>query len=114
MQERQVAAGPAERDVCMPVAAAEEPRAVRLLAHLQDLRQPVGAQHTLVGVVHEQGAEVTDAVAELPWGQILILDDQYEVLGDGRAKRGEGLLVQGVAQSHARQDRADVGSDRVQ
>ena len=79
----------------------------------QDLRQPTGVEHALVGVVHEQGPEVTDTVAELPGGEILILDDQHEVFGDGGADGGEAHLVRCIAEPHAREKGADVRSDRL-
>ena len=53
-----MAARLAKGHVGVPTASTEEPIAVRLLAHLQHLREPVGKQHSFVAMVHEERAQM--------------------------------------------------------
>ncbi len=98
----------------MPITAAEKPVAFGLLAHLEHLGHPLRADHTLIGVMMEQRPEAGGDIAQVAGRQILLVEYQHQMLGEGRPYHGQGFLVERAAQNDAAQDRAEMRRDRPQ
>jgi len=113
MKHREVASRLTESHVGVPVAAAEQHRAVRLLTHLQHLGHALGADHPRVVVVQEQRAEMRGEAAQVCRRQRLILEDHDQVLGEGGPDRGEDGLGRITAQGDTAQDGAQVRRQRL-